>query len=70
VPGNPADFEADLFTLAFRKVTGRIYSHQPPGVGATLELKDDWGKPLANGIYYVVVQAKGLRWVEKLLILR
>ena len=35
-----------------------------------LPLADQWGKPLSNGLYYVVVRADRQKWVEKLLVLR
>jgi len=35
-----------------------------------LELKDRWGRPLANGLYYVVVEQAGQSDVGKLVVLR
>jgi len=35
-----------------------------------LELKDRWGRPLANGLYLVRVDSAGLRDVGKLVVLR
>ena len=35
-----------------------------------LELKDRWGRPLANGLYYVVVERAGRSDVGKLVVLR
>jgi hypothetical protein len=42
----------------------------PPGVAVTVELKDNWGKPFADGLYYVVVTVDGKRSIAKLLVLR
>jgi hypothetical protein len=35
-----------------------------------LELKDRWGRPLANGLFYVVVEQAGRSDVGKLMVLR
>jgi hypothetical protein len=42
----------------------------PPGVAVTVELKDMWGRPLADGLYYVVLTTKAGRTTGKLLVLR
>ena len=50
-----ADVRVELFTTAFRKVKDQSFPQQPAGVDAAIDLKDDWGTPLASGLYYVVV---------------
>lgn len=37
---------------------------------ATIELKDHWGKTLANGLYYIVINQGSERVVGKLLIVK
>jgi hypothetical protein len=61
-----------LFTLAFRKVLDLDIQQVPIGMDFNLELKDNWGVPLANGLYYIVFDrpSTGARSIGKLLILR
>jgi hypothetical protein len=35
-----------------------------------VQLKDNWGKPLADGLYYLVVLVDGGRSIGKLMVLR
>jgi hypothetical protein len=60
----------EIFTLNFRKVVEETLRDVPPGTAVTIELKDRWGRPLANGLYYVFVSAGGRHEVQRLLILR
>jgi hypothetical protein len=64
------DVRVEIFTSAFRKVLDETFASVPPGVAVTVELKDNWGKPLADGLYYVVVTVDGKRYIAKMLILR
>jgi hypothetical protein len=64
------DLQVDVYTLAFRRVIHQAYSQQLPGSSLSLGLKDERGNMLGDGLYYVVVKARGNRWVGKLLILR
>ncbi|HVZ79366.1 MAG TPA: malectin domain-containing carbohydrate-binding protein [bacterium] len=57
-----------IFTASFRKVVD-IDRTLPGGVPVTLDLKDAWGHPLANGLYYVFVTVDGKRSLAKLLVL-
>ncbi len=59
-----------VYTLAFRKVIHMNLSQQVPGGVVVLSLTDDWGKPISDGLYYVVVTGQGKRWLGKLLVLR
>ncbi len=60
-----------IYTLSFRKVNEVDRTQVPAGVSEiAVPLTDKAGKPLANGIYYVVFQAPQGRLVAKLLILR
>lgn len=66
------DVEAKIFTTSFRMVSDQPFGTIPQGTHAFLpiEVKDKAGVPLANGLYYVVVQGPGQKRVFKLLILR
>jgi hypothetical protein len=70
--GKPADLvKIEIFTTAFRKVREMPISNVPTGVLQTsVELKDNWGAPLASGLYYLVVTNGSDRAVGKILILR
>jgi len=80
VPGltGAAGIKIQVFTVAFRKVKEKDVLGQPVGVDAEVELTDDWDKPFASGIYYVVVTTTPLpgsldhagRFIGKLLLLR
>lgn len=59
-----------IFTLAFREIQEETFPEVSPGEAITLNLTDKFGNPLANGLYYVVVQAQGNRWVTKLMVIR
>ncbi len=72
LPGYPgiADVQVEIFTIAFRKVKVEAFPNVLSGTAVTLSLTDQWGDPLANGLYYVVVEVDGKRSIGKLLILR
>jgi hypothetical protein len=60
-----------VFTLVFRLVLDEEIPPSPQGSDPTLDLVDNWGTPLANGLYYLAVEPKGgKRSIGKLLILR
>jgi hypothetical protein len=65
-----SDVKVQVFTLAFRKVQEKFYAQVPAGTDCPLELVDKWNKPLASGLYYVVVHTSAGRSIAKLLILR
>jgi hypothetical protein len=65
-----SDVKVQIFTLAFRKANETTFPQVPPGVSVTITLTDYWNKPLANGLYYVVVITDEGRTVSKLLIVR
>jgi hypothetical protein len=70
--GSPASqVTIEVFTLAFRKVNTITLSNVPAGISdIALPLTDREGMPLANGLYYVVVQTPQGRFITKLIILR
>jgi len=59
-----------IFTVAFRLVQVRTYLDIPSGTPVPLELTDRWGRPLASGLYYVVVTTNAGQSIGKLLIQR
>ena len=63
--------EVLVFTLAFRKVNEIVLSNVSAGTtDVALPLTDKEGRPLANGIYYVLVITPQGRSIGKLLVLR
>ncbi len=61
----------EIFTLAFRKVNEIDLTQVPAGTtSVSVPMTDRGGKPLADGLYYVVVQMPQGRLVTKLLVLR
>jgi hypothetical protein len=62
------DVHIQIFTASFRKVLD-IRPTLPSRTPATVELKDAWGHPLADGLYYVLVSEEGKRVFGKLLVL-
>jgi len=62
--------KVELFTVAFRKILQRDFDNIPSGTKVSIELRDNWGRPLASGIYYVVVTTNAGRSTGKLMVLR
>ncbi len=65
-----SDVKVQIFTLAYRKVQETFYPRITSGTDCLLPLVDKWGKPLADGLYYVVVHTSQGRTIGKLLVLR
>ena len=72
VPGRAgtSDVTVQIFTVAFRLVQQQVFPLVPAGTDVQVDLKDKTGKPLASGLYYVVVTIEGKRSVGKLLLFR
>jgi hypothetical protein len=72
IPGRTgtADITVQIFTVAFRLVQQQIFPEEPLGADVKIDLKDKNGKPLASGLYYVVVSIDGKKTVGKLLLMR
>ena len=65
-----ADVKIQIFTTAFRMVQERPYPTLPYGP-IKIYMQDDWGTPLASGLYYVVITVNShQRSIAKLLLLR
>jgi hypothetical protein len=64
------DVRVEIFTSNFRKVLDTTFPNIPGGVAVAVELKDRWGRALANGLYYVRVSVGGKWSVAKLMVLR
>ena len=58
-----------VFTTAFRMVNTIPFGNQAGGSKVSLPLTDRNNRPLANGLYYVVVQSPAGKSILKLLIL-
>ena len=60
-----------LFTTAFRMVGKQVWGPLAAGKNnLALKLDGPSGEPLANGLYYAVVETSSGRWVLRLLVLR
>jgi hypothetical protein len=59
-----------IFTVAFRLVQQQVFEQVPLGTDVPVELKDKAGKPLASGLYYVVVTIDKTKKIAKLMILK
>ena len=60
-----------LFTTAYRKVLDQELGPMAAGMNdVVLILRDSKGKPLSNGMYYIVINTENARAIGKLLILR
>ncbi len=65
------DVRVQIFTLAYRKILDHDFGVQSaPLVTLDLPLQDQWGRTLANGLYYVAVFTAQGRQILKLLVLR
>ncbi len=63
--------DVKFLTTAFRRVNEFTSPELPPGVyDLPLELTDNWGTDLANGVYYVVVTTSSGTNVLKMLVIR
>lgn len=70
LPSNDmTNVKVQIFTIAFREVQSKIYT-QVSGNILALVLADKTGHNLANGLYYVVVEQNGNRWIDRLLVLK
>ena len=67
---SPSNVTIKIFTLAFREVATLAQNQVSVGVDIVVPLVDKSGIPLANGLYYFVIEANGQRWVNKVLVLR
>lgn len=60
-----------IFTTAFRKIYENTSRFVPDGIFTKdLNIKDVKGSVAADGLYYVVIDIPGHRWITKLLVLR
>ena len=70
LPSYAGQVEIELFTIAFRKVNELVLFNLHEGINTiNIPLTDREGTPLANGVYYVVVQTPNGRFISKLLVL-
>jgi hypothetical protein len=66
--GAPSDVQVQVYTPAFKLVLTKNYPSVQPGTSLSLDLVDDWGEPLAGGLYYLVVTVQGKRGTAKLVV--
>jgi hypothetical protein len=66
---NAANVKIQIFTISLREVQ-TIKLTQMVGDSLSVPLMDRGGSPLANGLYYFVIQINGNRWIDKVLVLR
>jgi hypothetical protein len=66
----PSEVRVAVYTTAFRKVNQMEFSNIQPGENVFIPLEDQWGTPLANGLYYLVMDDGRERYVLKLIVLR
>jgi hypothetical protein len=65
------ELHVKVFTTSFRKVEDTTYQNVPGGISdLPISAADKDGTPLANGIYYVMVNTDIDRWIVKMLVLR
>ena len=64
------NFRVRIYTVSFRKVLDRSGLQVPLMGDYSLAPENNWGRSLANGLYYVVVESPQGRMVGKLLILK
>lgn len=65
-----SDVKVQIYTLAFKLVLEKTFKGVLSGDTVTIDPTDDWGQPLASGLYYVVVTTKKNQGTTKLMILR
>lgn len=69
--GPPQKVSLKLFTLSFRPLKEEGFDLVSPGLHVfTIGSRDNWGAPLANGLYYLVLDTFAQRKIFKLLVLR
>jgi len=66
---NAMNVKIQIFTTALREVQ-TIKVTQVVGNSLSVPLIDKGGHPLADGLYYFVIQINGNRWIDKVLVLR
>jgi hypothetical protein len=65
-----SEVKVTVVTVYYRKVK-EIHGSYPAGFSRIpVDLIDNWQRPLANGLYYLMVESSAGRQVAKLLILK
>ncbi len=64
------EVKVQVYTVNYRKIQDFTVSRVPAGGSIGLETVGKWGKPLANGLYFIKVNANGVSQILKLLVLR
>lgn len=67
---SPGWVSVKIFTIAFRKVR-ELNGLYPAGTSTmTITPLDEWQRPLANGVYYLLVESSAGRQITRMLILK
>jgi hypothetical protein len=64
----PADVTVEIFTVSYRKISSKTLKNVTPGMPVLISPINGGTVP-ASGLYYVLVEARGNKWVTNLLIL-
>jgi hypothetical protein len=65
-----SDIRVEIFTIAFRKVKDETFRSVPASTAVAVSLTDAFGRPMSNGLYYVIVTARSGKATGIMLILR
>jgi len=65
-----SDVTVCLYTSAFKLVATKRFPAVPAGQTVKLDLVDDWGQDLGNGLFYVTVITRKDRKTTNLIIAR
>jgi len=65
-----SDVKVEIYTVNFRLVAEKVFKNVPAGDTVTIDMTDNWGQPLASGVYYVSVTTKKNNAVGKLMVIR
>jgi hypothetical protein len=59
-----------IFTAMFKPVAKKSFPNIPAGETVSVDLVDDWGQPLGNDVYYVIVTVGNNKKTTTLVIAR
>jgi len=68
--GGSSDITVSIYTSAFKLVAVKGFPAIPAGQALGVDLVDDWGEPLADGLYYLAVATKKDRKTVTMILLR
>jgi hypothetical protein len=65
-----SDVRIQIYTVAFRKISDKIYKDVIPGSPISMEIVAANGNKFASGVFYVEIIAQDRHWTSHLLIIR